>query len=434
VQRRAFLGSLAVPAAALPLTLRATLLPAPVERAHAAEFANDARSPDEIARDEDFWLGVQQAFTVDRSLLNLNNGGICPAPANVQNAVKRHLDHAHTAPAYVLWRLQEPQRDTVRAGLARLFGADPEEIAITRNASESLENVQQGLELARGDEVLTTTQDYPRMLTTWRQRERRDGIVLKEIQIPVPCDDFAEIVRRFAAALTPRTRVLHICHVVNITGQIMPVKELAALAHAHGCVLVVDGAHSFGHLDFRHADLECDYFGTSLHKYLFAPHGTGMLYVRKEHIAKTWPLFAAGPELDTNIRKFEEIGTHAVANVLAIADAIAFHAGIGAARKQARLLYLRDTWAKRLAAHPRVKLHTSLAPGRASGVANFAIEGFDATKLYDHLWTKHRIFTVPIGHAECPGIRVSPALHTTLPELDRFCSAVEHVLAHGLPG
>ena len=380
MQRREFLGSFALPAAALASGV--TL--APDALAHVATFAADARTPAEIARDEDAWLGVQQAFTVDRALLNLNNGGICPAPAVVQNAVKRYLDHAHTSPAYVLWRLQEPQRDAVRAGLARVFGADPEEIAITRNASESLENVQQGLELERGDEVLTTTQDYPRMLTTWRQLERRRGIVLRTIQIPVPCDDPAEVVRRFAAALTPKTRVIHVCHVVNITGQIMPVKELAALAHAHGCVLVVDGAHSFGHLDFKHADLGCDYYGTSLHKYLFAPHGTGMLFVRKEHIAKTWPLFAAEPKLDADIRKFEEIGTHALANVLAIADAIAFHEGIGAARKEARLLYLRDTWARRLAAHPRVQLNTSLAPGRASGVANFRIEGIEPGKLFEH--------------------------------------------------
>jgi len=405
----------------------------PGARALAEPFALDTRSPEDVARDEDAWTGVQRAYTVDRSIVNLNNGGVCPAPAVVQDALRRYQEHAHEAPAYVLWRLQDPQKETVRAGLARLFGRDPEEIAITRNASESLENVQLGLSLAKGDEVLTTDQDYPRMITAWRQRERRDGIVLKQVEMPVPAEDDDEVVRILEGALTPRTKVIHVCHVINLTGQVMPVKKIVALARGKGIQVVVDGAHAFGHMDFTHADLDCDFYGTSLHKFLSAPHGTGMLFVRKERIGDVWPLMAAPPELDQNIRKFEEIGTHPVGVRLAIAEALSFHAAIGPGRKEARLRYLRDRWARRAEKVDRVKLHTSLAPGRSSGVALVEIDGIPATKVQEHLWAAHKIYTVAIVHARFQGIRVSPHVCTTLPEVDRFADVLEKVAREGLP-
>jgi len=429
--RRDFLGALAWPAAAAALPGGAWLKPG--ASLALADLAGDARPAAEVARDEDFWFQVQEAFTADRSMVNLNNGGVCPAPALVQAAMKRYLDQANEAPAYVLWRLQDPQKETVRKGLARLFGCDPEEIALTRNASESLENVQQGFDLARGDEVLTTDQDYPRMINTWKQRERRDGIVLRQIQLPVPCEDDERILKCFEQAFTPRTKVLHICHVINLHGMILPVKRLVALARSKGVPTIVDGAHSFAHLDFKHKDIDCDYFGTSLHKFLFAPHGTGMLFVRREKVRGLWPLMAAPELLDDDIRKFEEIGTHPLANFLATAEALAFHELIGPARKEARQLYLRDFWARRLQATPRIHLHTSLAPGRSSGVAMVEIEGIDPTKLHEHLWNKERIFTVAILHPQFQGLRISPTVYTRLSELERFCEAMERVVRDGLP-
>ncbi|MBK7642103.1 MAG: aminotransferase class V-fold PLP-dependent enzyme [Planctomycetes bacterium] len=431
LDRRGFLGAITWPAAAATLPSCAWLKPG--ASLELAGLDGDARSPEVVARDEDFWASVQAAFTADRSMVNLNNGGVCPAPLVVQAAMKRYLDHANEAPAYVLWRLQDPQKETVRSGLARVFGCDPEEVAITRNASESLENIQQGFDLEHGDEVLTTDQDYPRMLTTWKQRERRDGIVLKQIQVPVPCEDDERIVKLFEEALTPRTKVLHICHVINLHGMVMPVRKLVQMARARGIRTVVDGAHSFAMLDFKRDDLDCDYFGTSLHKFLFAPHGTGLLYVRREQIKALWPLMAAGQTQDEDIRKFEEIGTHPLANRLAIAEALAFHERIGPARKAARQIYLRDYWAKRLLQNPRVKLHTSLAPGRSSGVALVEIEGVDSGKLNEHLWAKQRIFTVGIKHPQFEGLRISPTVYTRLSELDRFCEAMEKVARDGLP-
>jgi len=402
-----------------------------------AAFADAGHlTPQEAAEREDLWFPVQQAFTVDRSQINLNNGGVSPSPGVVQQAHKVRLDFSNQNSTRNLWEILEPQKENVRAALARLFGSDKEEIAITRNASESLENCLFGFDLARGDEVLTTDQDYPRMLTTLDQRSRRDGIVVKKIAVPVPCEDFDELVARFAAALTDRTRLVLICHVINITGQIMPVRRIVELARARGIPVVVDGAHAFAHLVYQRDDLDCDYYGVSLHKWLFAPHGTGLLYVRRDRIKALWPLMAAPSTLDSDIRKFEEIGTHPAAQILSIGEALAFHLGIGPERKAARMRLLRDRWAVRLARHERVRLNTSLKPEFAGGVANFRIDGLDMSKLRVHLWNAHKIWTTYIGPPlpkECEGLRITPSVYTTLDELDRFCEAVEDVLQKGLP-
>jgi len=397
------------------------------------ELSRFTGTPQEIAQDERYWFTVQQAFTVDRSLVNLNNGGVSPSPALVQDAMKRHLDYSNQAPVYTMWRIQEPQRETVRAGIARMFGCDAEEVALTRNASESLQICQAGFDLQRGDEVVTTSQDYPRMITTWQQRERREGVVLRQIRIPVPAEDPARVVALFEAAITPRTRLIHMCHMVNLNGQILPVQGVVRMARRHELPVIVDGAHAFAHFPFTRQELECDYYASSLHKWLFAPHGTGMLYVAKDRIPGLWPLQAAAPSLDANIRKFEEIGTHPAANYLATAEAVAFSNGIGLANKAARLVYLRDRWANALRAHPRVRLHTSLKPGLACGLALVQIEGVDPGKLYEHLWTRHRIIVTPIKHPEMEGVRITPNVYTTLEEIDLFTSVMARVASEGLP-
>jgi selenocysteine lyase/cysteine desulfurase len=431
--RRNFLGAIGLPAAAaaagVPLM--------PLRQTRAAEIADELSrhpgGPDEVARDEDFWAMVAQAFTVDRSLVNLNNGGVSPAPAYVQEAMKLHLDYSNKAPVYTMWRILEPQREAVRERMARQWGVDPEEVALTRNASESLQILQFGYDLQAGDEVLTTTQDYGRMLTTFKQRERREGIVLKQFTIPVPCEDPTEIVRAFEENITPRTRIILMCHMINLTGQILPVRDVVRMARRHGVPVIVDGAHSLAHHDFKISDLDCDNYSVSLHKWLFAPHGTGLLYVRREKIPEIWPLMAATEAMDDNIRKYEEIGTHPAANFLAIAEALTFHQGIGGKRKEARLIFLRDYWAKRLLELDRIRLHTSLEPGMACGIANVEIVEVDPGELTNRLWQKHRIIVTPINHAEFRGIRVSPSVYSTLQELDRFVDAMVHVARHGLP-
>jgi selenocysteine lyase/cysteine desulfurase len=404
-----------------------------VEAALAAGQTVAGRAPEAVAADEDYWREIQQAFTVNRSHINLNNGGVCPSPRVVLEAMKRYLDLSNEAPVYTMWQLLEPGVEAVRRSLAREFGCEAEELAITRNASEALEIVQLGMDLKPGDEILTTNQDYGRMLTTYRQRERRDGVVLRTISFPVPPPGMADLAERFARAITPRTRVILMCHMTNLTGQIFPVKEVCAMARSRGIEVVVDGAHAFAHFPFQVGDLGCDYYGTSLHKWLLAPIGTGFLYVRKEKIDKLWPLMAAPKEMDANIRKFEEIGTHPAANHNAIAEALAFHQGIGVERKAARLRLLRDRWMRRLHGQTNVRIHTSFDPAQSCAIGNVGLAGVDPQRLVKHLWDKRRIIVTPIVHEEYQGIRVTPNVYTTLEEVDVFAEEMETVAAHGLP-
>jgi selenocysteine lyase/cysteine desulfurase len=402
-------------------------------RVGAAAARVAARPADEVARDEDFWSVVQDAWDVDRTLLNFNNGGCSPAPRAALDAMERHWRFMNQTMYHNLSRVLEPQKEAVRAQLARLFGADPDEIAIVRNASEALETITLGIPLQPGDEVLSTEHDYPRMVTTWRQRELRDGIVFKQIPLPVPPRSLDEITAAFEAAITPRTRVLHFCHVVNITGQILPVAGLCRLARARGILSIVDGAHSFAHLDFRRDDLGCDFFGTSLHKWLSAPVGNGMLYVRRELIPDLWPLFGAGKPRDGDIRKYEEIGTHPVPIHLAISEAVRLHEAIGAERKQERLRWLRDAWAKPLLAEPMVRLQTSFDRDQSCGIANVSIEGLEPARLARHLHERHHIVVAPIQHAAVKGIRVTPHVYTTRPEIERFVDVMLDAARNGVP-
>lgn len=426
--RRDFLGSAAA-------VVGVSRLPAFNSRAVdiSRDLAGHPGSPAETAADENFWAEVARAFTVDRTLVNLNNGGVSPSPSFVQDAMKRHLDYSNEAPTYTMWKILGPQREGVRARMAREWGVDTEEVAFTRNASEGLQTCQFGYDLEPGDEVLTTTQDYGRMLTTFRQRERREGIRMVQIKVPVPAEDPAEVVRRFEEAITERTKLILMCHMINLTGQILPVREVVRMARRHGIPVIVDGAHAMAHFPFKLSDLDCDNYSTSLHKWLFAPHGTGLLYVRREKIPEIWPLMAAPDRMDGDIRKYEEIGTHPAANYLAIGEALTFHQGIGAERKAERLIYLRDYWANRLLENDRVSLNTSQQPGFACGIGNVHVEGLDTAALSNWLWDKHRIINVPIGHEECTGLRISPSVYTTLEEIDRFSEAMEWAMEHGLP-
>lgn len=384
-------------------------------------------APVDVASDEMYWREIQQAFTLDRTIINLNNGGCCPSPRVVHEALKRYLDLSNQAPVYHMWQILEPNIESVRRRLAAEFGCDTEEIAITRNASEALQIAQLGIDMKAGDEVLTTNQDYGRMLDTWEQRVRRDGIVLRKVAFPVPPRSMDELSSRLLGAITPQTKVLHFCHITNLTGQIFPVKKICDEARRRGVKTVVDGAHAFAHFPYKAADLGCDYYGTSLHKWLLAPIGTGFLYVRRENIEALWPLTPAAESKKGNIRKFEEIGTHPAANHNAIAEALSFHEGIGIERKSARLRYLRNRWANRLARHPKVRLHTNLDAAHSCAIGCVQISGVPTGKVVSRLWDRWRIIATPIVHAEYEGVRVTPNVYTTLEEVDTFAAAMEEI-------
>ena len=427
LSRRAFLRTTGVVGTTSFVAAGASL-----DRVLAASASVATQSPEDLAKDEFYWREIQSAFTPDRTLINLNNGHHCPQPKIVVEAVKRYMDLENQAPGYYGGMIGR-NVETVRRRLADIAGCDPEEMAITRNASESLQIAQNGIDLRRGDEVITTEQDYPRMLTTWDQRARRDGIVVTRLGFPVPttADD---LYQRFERAVTPKTRVLHFCHITNLTGQLFPVQRICRMARQRGILTIVDGAHTIGHFPYKISDLEPDYFGVSLHKWMNAPLGTGFLYVRRDRIAPTWPLQASAANNNDNIRKFEEVGTCPAALKAAIPEALAFHQAIGAERKAARLRYLTLRWATRLKDNPRIQILSNLDPGQTWGMAMVTINGIPAPRIASSLWDKYRIIVPGIVSGEPPaqrfdfeGVRVTPDIYTPLEEVDTFARGMEEL-------
>lgn len=426
--RRRFLHTLAGAGAALPV-FRDTAMRQVIR----AQERLGSADPSAAADDETYWGEIQRAFDADRSMINLNNGGVSPTPTHVLDAMIRDLRFSNELPVHHMWTVLEPRIESVRRDLARDFGCDAEELAITRNASEALEILIFGMDLQRGDEVLVTNQNYGRMLTSWGQRERRDGVVLKQVSFPVPPPSQDHLVEIFRRAITPRTRIIEVTHITNLTGQIFPVREIMQMARERNIEVFIDGAHAYAHFPFTRDQLDVDYYGTSLHKWLLAPIGTGFLYVRHAKIPKLWPLMAAPAKMDDNIRKFEEIGTHPAANHNAIGAALAFHRAIGAERKVARLRYLRDRWAKRLLAESdRVTIPTPLGTPFAGAIALVSVEGLEFGKLTKWLLDKHNVVTTPIGHPEFSGLRITPNVYTTIDEIDTFADLMLSAIKKGI--
>lgn len=386
-----------------------------------------------VSEDEVYWGQIRRAFTLDDTLTNLNNGWSSPAPSHALEQMIRDIRFSNELPVEHMARLLEPRVESVRDALAREFGCDPEEMAITRNASEANLTVIHGLNLRRGDEVIVTTQNYGRMVNGWKQRALREGIVLREIRLDTPPKSDDDVVRAFEAAITPATRVIEVMHISYMTGYIFPVRRIIDMARRRGVQVTVDGAHAFAHFPFTRDALDCDYYGASLHKWCLAPIGTGILYVRRDRIRDLWPLFAQNPGQDDNIRKYEEIGTHPAANHNAIAVSLTFHRSIGADRKIARLRFLRDRWARRLMAESdRVRLLTAIGPNVNGAIATFTIDGMDMPKLNGWLWANHKIATAGQNHPEYQGIRVTPNVYTSLDEIDRFVDKVLIAIRKGI--
>ncbi|MFY0593218.1 aminotransferase class V-fold PLP-dependent enzyme [Roseivirga sp.] len=384
-------------------------------------------NPIAAAQNEELWARIQQAYTTSSAIINLNNGGVSPQPKVVQDAANRYYTYANEAPSYYMWRILDQGREPLRAKLAALAGVNPDEIAINRNTTEAINTVIFGLNLKAGDEVVLTKYDYPNMINAWKQRERRDGIVLKWLDFDIPMESNEEVIQKFSAAISPKTKVFHITHMINWTGHIMPAKELCTLAKANGILSVVDGAHTFGHLDFKISDLNCDFFGTSLHKWLCAPFGTGMLYISKARIKDVWPLLASPEDQVDNIRKFENIGTRSFAIEQAIGSAIDFHNAIGATRKEARLKYLKSFWVNQVKDIDRVKFYTSTKQELSGALFNFGIEGMDAGPVHNSLFRTHKVHTSPIKWENVNGPRITPHVYTKKYDLERLVEAINIV-------
>ncbi len=403
-------------------------------RAHAADFSAAGRAvahlgPAEVAQNEDFWGVIQRCYSVNPDIVNLNNGGVSPAPIVVQQAVERYNQLSNEGPSYYMWGILDQGREPLRDKLAHLAGASANEIAIDRNSTEALNTIIFGLPLKAGDEVIGAKQDYPHVIEAYRQRVSRDGIVYKQISFDFPMEDDDAIVKAYEAAITPRTRLIHVTHMINWVGQIMPVAKIADMAHAHNIEVIADGAHSFGLLDFKIPDLHCDYFGTSLHKFLSAPIGTGMMWVKADKIEKLWPLVCASEPHSSDIRKFEDLGTRSFPLEQGIGEAINFQLEIGSKRKQDRIGYLKNYWASRVQSIPKVKLHTSLNLNYSCAICGVSIDGMTPGAVSTALFDKYKIHTVGIVWENISCVRVTPHVYTTLPDLDKLVGAIGDLAA-----
>lgn len=395
---------------------------------HAAELESAEKLWTPGGANEDYWSVIQDAYTASKSeILILNNGGVSPSPLAVQQALDKYNKEAAQGPSYYMWRIIDKGREPLRQRLATLGGCDPEEIAINRNATEALNTIIFGLPLQKGDEVIGTKQDYPNMMNAWKQRQLRDGIVYKQLSFDFPIENDETIVKAYEDAITPNTKIIHITHIINWVGQIMPVKKISQMAHKKGIEVIVDGAHSFALLDFKIPDLECDYFGTSLHKFLSAPVGSGMMWVKKDKIAKIWPLVCNHEPTSADIRKFETLGTRSFCIEQAIGEAVNFQEGIGTKRKQERIHYLKKYWAEKALQIPGVKIHTSLKPEYSCAIAGVSIDGLKPTELDSKLFNDFKIHTVGISYEKIQCVRVTPHVYTKISDLDRFVDALDKI-------
>ncbi len=399
---------------------------------HAAEISTANQkiknlSATDVATDEDYWSVIQQAFTVSPSIINLNNGGVSPSPRVVQEAVERFNKLSNEGPSYFMWRILDQGREPLRQKLADLAGCNAEEIAVNRNATEALNTVIFGLNLKAGDEVIGTKQDYPNMINAWKQRATREGINYKQISFKFPIENDEEIVNAYEQAITEKTKIIHVTHIINWVGQIMPVKKISDMAHKHGLEVICDGAHSFGLLDYNIPDLGCDYFGTSLHKFLSAPIGSGMMWIKKDKIEKIWPLVCNDNPKSDNIRKFETLGTRSFPIEQGIGEAVNFQMAIGSKRKEERIRYLKNYWANKVKDIPKVKINTSLQAKYSCAICGVSIDGMTPGELDGALFNNYKIHTVGIVWENISCVRITPHVYTRLQDLDKLVRAIGEI-------
>jgi selenocysteine lyase/cysteine desulfurase len=382
----------------------------------------NALSP--TSNDEDFWRQIRQAYAASPNIINLNNGGVSPSPRATMDALDYYNRMCGEAPSYYMWRILDQDREPVRENLAELAGVSPDEIAINRNATEALNTIVFGLDLKAGDEVVLSKYDYPNMMNAWKQREKRDGIKLVWVDLDLPSTDEDYLTNAYVSKFTAKTRIVHITHIINWSGQILPVRSIADAAHKQGAEVLVDGAHSFAVLDYKIPDLGCDYWGTSLHKFLCAPLGTGMMWIKKEKIAGIMPLLSNNEPNGTDIRKFESLGTRSFPIEMGIGYSLDLHNMIGSKRKQERLHYLKNYWMSQVKEVPGIKFFTSPSPKWSCAIGNFGFEGKKPVEIADQLFNKYKIHTVAIDWEKISGVRVTPNVYTTTDELDKLVKAI----------
>ena len=382
-----------------------------------------------LAADDKFWNQIRTQYMLKPDYINLENGFYNFIPQPTLEKYIQHIRDINYQGSFYMRTVQRDNKKRMAAKLAAVAGCSPEELIITRNTTESLDLVIAGQDWKAGDEALMAIQDYGSMLDMFEQVSKRYGVVLNKVSIPnLPASD-EEIVSLYEKAITPKTKLLMVPHMVNITGQILPVRKICDMAHSKGVEVMVDGAHAFAHIQYKISELDCDYYGTSLHKWMSVPLGAGFLFVKKEKIAKTWPLIGDGTKDLSDIRRLNHIGTHACATDLTIEDAIDFYNMIGAERKEKRLRYIQQYWTSRVKNIPKIIINTPTDDKRSCGIANVGIAGMTPADLAKRLMDEHKIFTVAIDTANVHGCRITPNVYTTLEELDAFVAALKKLAA-----
>ena len=392
----------------------------------AKSFEQKAHLPATVlAKDEDFWTGIRNQYLLKPDYINLENGYYNFLPQPILNKFIEHIKEVNYQGSYYMRTVQFDNKKNIAARLAGIAGCLPEELVITRNTTESLDLVIGGFDWKVGDEAIMAVQDYGAMLDMFDQIQNRYGVVNIKLSVPNHPKNDEEIVNLYASAITPKTKVLFVSHMINITGQVLPIRKICDMAHAKGVQVIVDGAHAFAHVKFRIDELDCDYYAAALHKWLSTPLGAGLLYVKKENVKNLWPLLADGEKDINKINRLNHIGTHPVHTDLTINDCMDYFEMIGAERKEARMYFLQNYWTSKVRNLPKIILNTPADASRSCGIANVGIEGISPADLAKRLMTEHKIFTVAIDYANVHGCRITPNLYTTTKELDQFVQALK---------
>lgn len=373
---------------------------------------------------EEFWARIRKDYNLKPDYINLENGYYNHVPQPILNKYVEHIKQVNYEASYYMRTVQWNNKNKAAARLANLVNCSEQELIITRNTTESLDMIIGGFPWQKGDEAIFAKQDYGAMRIHFHQQRKRFGIVCKEVSVPNHPASDEELVALYESQITAKTKLLMVCHMVNITGQILPVKKICDMAHSHGVEVMVDGAHCVGHIKVDITALDCDYYGSSLHKWLSVPLGSGLLYVKEKHIPKIWPLMAEHEKDDTKIRRLNHTGTHPVATDLTIGDSIDYLEMIGLERKEERMRFIQRYWSDQLRDYKNVLINTPIEPNRSCGIANVGIKNMKPKDLAKTLLDEFNVWTVAIDYENVQGCRITPNVYTTTEELDHFVEAI----------
>ncbi len=380
-----------------------------------------------INNEDELWKTVRSHYTLKEEYINLESGYYSIIPNPVLDHFIKHVKDVNIEGSYYMRNNLIKNKDRVIGELANIVGSSPDQIAITRNATESLDLIISGFPWKKGDEAIYAKQDYGTMKEMFEQISNRYDVVNKVISVPNHPKNDEEIVSLYESQITSKTKLIMVCHMINITGQILPIKKICEMAHNYGVEVMVDGAHCVGHFDFSIDDFNCDYYGSSLHKWLATPLGAGLLYVNKNKTHKIWPLLANGNTNKSDIKRLNHIGTHPVHTDLAISNSIDYLKWIRMERKEKRMRFLQRYWSDKLRNVKNVIVNTPLDIDRSCGIGNVGLTNMSPSKMEDLLFQKYKIFTVAIDYANVKGCRISPNIFTTTKELDSFVEAVKEL-------